>query len=276
MNIDTIFTFIFIIAVSCMSEAQETPQSNTNAPYAFLTYGDPTIQFIEEPKPPVVSENPTLSPQFWAQLGLSYAHVQYTQTLQQFSDLSFYKDSFPAGQVFAGAWLHHHWGAEAYYKTNHGSIKSTPQVEVLNGDYRIQSIGAEILYRQKPLLLEQKSETFFKLGIHQHDFPYLRAVSPILVEKITSSIRTVSLGIETHCQIDDGWRVESSLRYQYPFNSDITAQFTVDGSIGALYRFPKHSSLGFFWTGEWHEYKYSGIFQNLFISTFDLRLGVEF
>ncbi|MBY0384272.1 hypothetical protein K2X05_03860 [bacterium] len=276
MNIYKIFAFIFFIVVSQVTKAQNTPQTPTSDPSVVLTYGEPSIRLIEKPKLPVASKNPTLSPQFWAQVGLSYTYVQYAQTLPQYSDLSFYKDSIPAWQLHAGAWFHYHWGLEAYYKTNDGTIRSTPILEIRNGDYRIQSIGAEILYRQKPLLLEQKSETFFKLGIHQHDFPFLKAVSPIFVERVNSSIRTVSLGVETHCQMDEQWRFESWLRYHYPLNSDITPQFTIDGSIGALYRLPKYTSLGVFWTGEWHKYKYSGIFQNIFQSTFDFRLGVEF
>ncbi len=292
MHLNTLIAFYLLLFSPLVARSQVEVLYNQKTHF---TYGEPNIRFVEKEPLPVQSENSTLSPRFWAQLGLGITQARYAQSLPQFMDLSFSDNSQgPTLQLQAGGWLHYNWGIEAYYKNNPAEITGSSSLIVQNGKYNVQSVGIEALWRKYPLLLEQKSETFFKVGIHQHDLPFLIALTPLIISRELNSVRTLSFAAETHCAVNSQWRVETWLRYQHPFtagsenggNLDITPNFTIDGSVGALYRFPNFTTIGFFWTGEWHDYNYKYVndslnlnfsgYQNLFQSTFDLKMGVEF
>ncbi len=222
------------------------------------------------------SENPVLSPQYWARLGAGISQSEYAQSMPQFVDISVSDNLGPTLILEAGAWWSWHWGVDAYFRNTPGEIISSPFTEVQNGHYNFRRAGIEILYRSHPLKKERNKETFLKLGIHQHDLPFLSPVTPVVLSQRTNRIRTFGLGIEHHRAITETWRLEGFLRYQYPYTSGVTPHFTVDGSLGVVHRLPDNWSVSLFWTGEWHDYKYEAGYQNLFQSNFDLRVGVEF
>ncbi len=225
---------------------------------------------------PAQSENPTLSPQYWMRLGLGVTQSRYTQSVPQFVDIAVTDDLGPTLHFDFGAWWSWHWGMDAYFKNTPGVFKSSVATEVQNGNYDFRRAGIEVLYRTHPLFQKQRKENFLKLGIHQHDLPFLTPVTNVILSQHNSRVRTVGFGVEHHRKLSSSWRLESFLRYQYPFTSGVTPHFTMDGAFGLVHHLPHNWLVSIFWTGEWHDYKYENGYQNLFQSNFDLRAGVEF
>lgn len=236
----------------------------------------------EEPAPesiterPAHSEDPTLSPQHWARLGLGATQSRYTQSVPQFVDVNVSDNLGPTFHLDGGAWWSWHWGAQAYFKNTPGEFKASSSTDVQNGKYNFRRAGIEALYRSHPLKETQNKETFLKLGIHQHDLPFLVPVTSVVLAEQMSRVRTIGFGLEHRREIVHTWRLEGSLRYHYPYTSGVTPHLTLDGSLGVLHHFSNNWTASVFWTGEWHDYKYETGYQNLFQSTFDLRTGVEF
>jgi hypothetical protein len=201
---------------------------------------------------------------------------QYSQSVPQFVDIAISDDLGPTLHFDGGAWWSWHWGMDAYFKNTPGTFKSSTATEVQNGNYSFRRAGIEVLYRAHPLYEKQHKETFLKLGLHQHDLPFLIPVSPVILRQQNSRVRTVGFGIEHHRELAERWKLEGFLRYQYPYTSGVTPHFAMDGALGVVHRLPSHWTVSVFWTGEWHDYKYETGYQNLFQSNFDLRTGVEF
>jgi hypothetical protein len=225
---------------------------------------------------PAFSEKPDFSPQYKVRFGAGVTQSRYAQTVPQFVDIGISDDLGPTLHFDAGAWMSWHWGLETYFKNTPGEFKSSPATEVKDGNYSFRRAGLELLYRSHPVFKKQRKEHFLKLGLHQHDLPFLRPVSNVTLQQQHSRVRTVSFGFEHHRDLKQGWRLESFLRYQYPYTTGVTPHLALDGSVGVLRHFQNHWILSIFWTGEWHDYKYETGYQNLFQSTFDLRTGVEF
>lgn len=225
---------------------------------------------------PAHSENPRFSPQYWTHVGAGVTQSQYRQSVPQFVDIGISDDLGPTLYFDAGAWWGWHWGMDAYFKNTPGVFKSSLATEVQHGDYNFRRAGIEALYRSHPLYGKQRKETFLKLGIHQHDLPFLKPVNILTLQEQTSRVRTVGFGFEHHRKINEGWKVEGFLRYQYPLTSGVTPHLTMDGAMGLVRSWSNHWTLSLFWTGEWHDYRYESGYQNLLQSNFDLRTGVEF
>lgn len=235
-----------------------------------------SAQQIEIAPRPANSESPTLSPQSWARIGAGVTQARYAQSVPQFADIAMSDDLGPSLHFDAGRWWSWHWGANAYFKNTPGVFKSSAATEVQQGNYNFRRAGIEVLYRTHPVFEEQRTETFLKLGIHQHELPFLTPVSTVILRQQTSRVSTLGVGAEHHRNLAAHWRLETFLRYQYPFTSGVTPHFTMDGALGLVHHLPHNWLLAVFWTGEWHDYKYETGSQNLFQSTFDLRAGVEF
>jgi hypothetical protein len=197
--------------------------------YLFVFLLSAQVTFAQESatpeERPAHSENPSLSPQYWAHLGAGVTQSQYSQSVPQFVDIAISDDLGPALHFDAGAWWSWHWGMNAYFKNTPGTFKSSSATEVQNGSYNFRRAGLEVLYRTHPLFEGQRKETFLKLGLHQHDLPFLTPVTPVVLSQQNSRVRTVGFGIEHHRELADRWKLEGFLRYQYPYTSGVTPHF---------------------------------------------------
>jgi hypothetical protein len=245
--------------------------------FAFLTSqkaaAQPTTEDADHST--VKSENPSLSPQYWARFGAGATQSRYSQSVPLFEKIEV-SDDVLTFNLQAGAWFHRHWGVSTYFSDTQGEFKNTAVTDVQNGNYHFRRTGIELLYRKHPLLEKQRNETFLKFGFHQHDLPFLAPVNPVVLTQKNSRVRTIGVGVEHHRKIQEWWRLESWLRYQYPNTSGITPQLVLDAAVGVVRTFANHWSVSLFWTGEWHDYKYETGYQNIFQSNYDLRIGVEF
>ncbi len=296
--------FISLILMSTAVEAanqaitQVPPENTAIKPRMVnVSYGDPRINIIEEAEEPSYSshsEAPLFSPLVWAQLGVGVSHMSYAQSIPNYFHLGVNNDQGPTWSGRVGGWLHAQWGLQAEYRSIPAEIKSSRTMQMLNGDFHIERIGMELLYRAHPATVDQVWDCALKLGIHQHDFPLLVPVNNVILSRQLNSVRSLSVGVSSHKRIAEQWRVEGSARYLHPLTAqsdpgalfELTPHFSADAVFGILYRTLNYKSIGLYAMAEWYDYayNYSGGqynatihgYQNIFLTTLELRMGVEF
>jgi hypothetical protein len=246
-----------------------------------------------------VREKPWESSGWWAWAGIGENYVDNSQSLGV-GVARYYQVYGPSQYFEAGYRSKGGIGAVLTYKSTPGKInitqnKSDSAYPLDNDRYRWTAISAEAMTRglSKFTLLEGPIYYGLRAGLQDHRTPFLVVnEEEATIELKMNSMTTASFGGYAEW-MRKKWTYHWLMRYQLPFSSSspgassfaITPIFAFDGSVGAAYNISQQIKLGFFWYGQWHQYKYnyaradlttnSGS-QSLFYSNIDVRLGVDF
>lgn len=228
---------------------------------------------------------------FWAWVGIGVNYTSSSQSVEGFSELEFGRIKGPSTMLRAGFYVTDHAGLELGFKNTPGEAKSSESITVNDGDYNWLTMSAEALYR--PTAAAKHSEWTWRLGLQQHQMPFLFAEGVNEVSMVDTSMTNLSLGFEYKKQLKKRLRFEWLMRYQYPvatsnteaMNFKVSPNVGFDGSIGTAYQLSENTFIGVYWYGQYHDFDFkyqapstaevSGR-QSLFFTNFDLRLGMEF
>ncbi|KYG67267.1 hypothetical protein AZI86_09695 [Bdellovibrio bacteriovorus] len=228
---------------------------------------------------------------FWAWAGLGVNYTSSSQTVEGFSELEFGRIKGPSTMLRAGFYVSDNAGLELGFKNTPGEAKSSESITVNDGEYNWLTMSAEALYR--PVEKVKHSEWTWRLGLQQHQMPFLHVDGANEVSMVETSMTNLSLGFEYKKQLKKRLRLEWLMRYQYPIaasnnegtNFKVSPTVSFDGSLGTAYQLSENTFIGVYWYGQYHDFDFkyqtpstaevSGR-QSLFFTNFDLRLGMEF
>jgi hypothetical protein len=248
---------------------------------------------VEEPLPVTPKVNAGLVNDFWIWAGAGVNFTNYSQTVPGFSTVNFGRIKAPTQIFRAGFFFDDHLGLDLSYKNTPGEVTGGSSISVSNGRYDWKTLSAEILYRPANFEDDKRNEWLWRLGAQQHQMPFIVPLTANSISIEKNNMTALSAGVEYRKFTRKKVRVEAMLRYQQPIGSsagvgssfDIKPKMTFDGSLGAAYELKPNMFLGAYWYGQYSsfnfDYKsnngtsYSGS-QNLFMTSFDIRLGVEF
>ncbi len=233
---------------------------------------------------------------FWLGFGANF--ISSAQTDTDGTDLSF--QSTPSASHFlkVGGFVSKDIpGLEFSYKQSPGSVASSSDVSVINGQYRWETFASEALFLVRedefdPAKLDKTVTA--RLGIQHHFIPYFATQPSGSVDVRRNSVTNASLGFELVLGAKHKVRYEFLGRYQYPIVSaadggntfSVTPKFAFDGSIGIASNLNKNMILGAYWYGQWNQYGFSYYDkvnstsnsgrQSLFYTNMEIRLGYIF
>lgn len=265
-------------------ETAEPPQMKQ--PPASLALDEPPESSPPTSPHPPATHEPALVKDFWIWIGAGVNYSTYSQTVPGFSSVSFGRIKGPSQMAHAGFLLSPEYGVDLGYKSTPGEATAGTTISVAGGAYNWKTMSAEMLYQPKNTWL-------WRLGIQQHQLPFIIPLAANSIEVRESNLTAASVGVEYRKLTRGNVRVEATLKYQYPISSSanvgtsfhLKPKLTFDGSLGAAYEVRKNYFLGVYWYGQYHSYAFDyrtssgGSFsgsQNLFFSNLELRMGVEF
>ncbi len=277
-----------------IAEADESTGEieSTNYVERKLAHIKPGALRQKEPEGPLV-----IIPEFWLWAGAGYNFVNFTQKVNNFSDLNYQSLKGPGFFLSGGAFITEKIGFETSYKEALGEFNDTK-----NGGgvfpYKWKIFSLEALYRgslnhreKKEGYYQRGSQWMWRLGFQQHLVPFLNVpnFSALTVERNENSILMAHGGASYFYSASKRIRYEAMMRYQHPLSSsgnsasfEVSPQFAFDGSLGVSYKFSELFSMGAYWYGQWHKFQYTydgGAMtgeQDIFFTNFDLRLGIEY
>jgi hypothetical protein len=230
---------------------------------------------------------------FWIWAGTGVNFTNYSQTVPGLSTVNFGRISIPSQVFRAGFFFDDNFALDLAYKNSPGEVSGGSTIAVSNGHYAWKTMSAEILYRPTNFDAGKKSEWLWRAGVQQHEMPFIVPLTANSISIEKNSMTALSAGVEFRKFTRKRVRVEAMLRYQQPISSsaDVGTSFEVkpklnfDGSLGAAYELKPNMFLGAYWSGQYSSFKFdykntggtsfSGS-QNLFMTNFDIRLGMEF
>lgn len=248
---------------------------------------------IEPPKVITALAQSEPSTDLWLWFGSGVNFTSYSQSMSEFSDVSFGKINTPS-QVFQGGFFFDdNLALSMTYRNTPGKIEGGLTTVVENGSYEWKTMIAEVLYRSVKSNREEKNaEWIWSLGIQHHQMPFIVPLTANTLSIQSNSTAKLSLGTKYQKLTTKKIRIETYLGFQHPVSSSaevgtsfkLSPKYTFDGSIGAAYEFKPHIYLGLYWYGQYfnNEFSYTNngsLFsgsQKLFFTNFDVRLGVEF
>jgi len=235
---------------------------------------------------------------FYIWMGLGTNFLSLTQTDTDGSDLNFQSTPKTSHFLKVGGFVSKDLpGMELSYKYSPGSVSSSTEVSVINGQYSWETLSAETLFviREDSFDPAKLDKTLTaRLGVQQHFTPYFATQPSGSVEVRRNSITNASLGFELILGAKHTVRYEFLGRYQYPIASaggggntfSVSPKFAFDGSVGIAGRLSKNLFLGAYWYGQWNQYSFSYYDkansisnsgrESLFYTNFELRLGYVF
>lgn len=253
---------------------------------------------ILQPKPTPIGKPQNMGPQdivvkdFWTWIGTGVNFTTYSQSVPGLSTVNFGRIKSPSLMFHSGFFFDDQFGLDLGYRITPGQAESGSSISVQNGDYEWKTLSAETIFRPSSATEAQKSEWLWRLGLQQHEMPFIVPLTANSIKVSSNSMTALSAGVEYKKLTKKNIRIETLLRYQHPIASssevgssfNLSPQFTFDGSVGAAYQLRSSAFLGVYWCGQYHSYKFdytnnSNSFsgkQSLFNSNVDLRLGVEF
>lgn len=276
-------------------KGEVTAKDTTGVPTAELN-SQPAQESLNQHTPvPYLQNSPRtnlLTNNFWIWVGAGVNFTSYSQTVPGTSTINFGKIKSPSQVFRAGFFLDDQWGLDLGYNVTPGKAESGSSISVQNGDYEWKALSAETIYRPGSASDTKKSQWLWKLGVQQHEMPFIVPLSANSIKISSNNMTALTAGLEYRKITSKNLRLETMLRYQLPLASSseegasfsLSPELTFDGSVGAAYELTPHVFLGVYWYGQYHSYKFdykhnansfSGD-QSLFYSNFDLRLGVEF
>jgi hypothetical protein len=248
----------------------------------------------DEQVSPIQSKVDTgLMKDFWIWAGMGVNYTDYSQTVPGFSTVNFGRINAPSQVVRAGFFFDENFALDLAYRNSPGEVSGGSSIKVSNGSYSWKTMSAEILYRPTNFDEKKKSEWLWRLGVQQHQMPFLIPLAANSLSVGKNSMTSLSAGVEYRKFTSKKVRVEAMLRYQQPISSsaeggtsfDVKPKLNFDGSFGAAYELKPNMFLGAYWSGQCSNFNFdykdtngtvfSGT-QNLLMTNFDIRLGVEF
>ena len=244
---------------------------------------------ITPDKPPAAAKRIRL----WAGLGGTYQN--FSQTSEGATDLKFQTMQAPAIVARGGYWGKQ-WGLDFYFRDAPGKITADTPLTVQTDSYHWRTMEAKGLYQfdrgPKSRIGGLASQWQLRFGFQQHDAPFLQIQSGNVVSLDKANLTMATLGTGLLLNQEQGWSYEFALSLQQGLTAggpgtDFKASslFGYEAQIGAAYKISPAWRLGIFSYTQSLSYAYSfrtenGIpkagKQNLFYTTFDLRLGYEF
>lgn len=233
---------------------------------------------------------------FWLGFGANF--ISSAQTDIDGTDLSF--QSTPSASQFlkVGGFVSKNLpGLEFSYKHSPGSVASSSDVTVVNGQYHWETFSSESLFllREDEFDSSKLDKTLTaRLGIQHHFIPYFSTAPSGTVDVRRNSVTNASFGVELILGAKHKVRYEFLGRYQYPIAAaggggntfSVTPKFAFDGSVGIASHLTKNIFMGAYWYGQWNQYSFTYYNkvnstsnlgrQSLFYTNFELRLGYIF
>ena len=230
-------------------------------------------------------------PDYWMWAGAGFNLVRFGQDSDVDSAALFQSFNGPSLYLEAGASFDKH-AATVTYKNTPGIIdNSSNGQEPFGYDWQTISLEGHYLFGSPFLDGGRTSRWTARYGFHYHTIPLLDVSDD--GQDLSSSSRdfiTLGLGGGYSYIFSEKLAFEIFMKYQYPFSSGGSNEFSVssdisfDGSLGVMYRLSKWTRFGAFWYGQWHIFGFTTT-QNdsetngsldIFYSNFDLRMSFDF
>lgn len=238
------------------------------------------------------TKNDEQSKTVWLSLGAGVSFSSLAQDVPGSSELNVGKFSAPFLFLEIGAWLTKAFGFEFSYQSLPGKVLSSASLEVSKEEYIWKTMSAELNYRMS--YLSSDSEWIFKLGLQQHEIPFLHPQSASEISLFENSMTTASIGLQYRRRLGLQTYFEGLIRYQHPVHTtsvtnsmiEVKSPLILDGEVGATYCLNQNLSVGGYWSVQYLSYRYqfsessSDPAQNgkqtLMQSNLNLRLRWEF
>jgi hypothetical protein len=240
-------------------------------------------------KPPAAAKRFRL----WAGAGWTYQSLN--QSAVGSSDLKFQTVQAP-GIVARGGYWGERWGLDFYFRDAPGKIEADRPLTVQTDTYHWRTMEAKGLYQfdrnAKSRIFGLASQWQVRFGAQVHETPFVEIDPSNNVTLENNSFTMGTLGVGLLLGQEQAWSYEFALGIQQPVsakgpgtNFKASSAFGYEAQLGAAYKFAPNWRLGAFSYTQSLSYAYeyqnlAGLLktgkQNLFYTTFDLRLGYEF
>ena|GEM_PF-4925677 len=244
---------------------------------------------ISQAKPPAAAKKVRL----W--FGAGFTYQSDSQTTTGSPDLNFSTVQAP-GLVARGGYWGDKLGVDFYFRDAPGKIEADAPLQVQETSYHWQTMEAKGLYQfdrgpgSRIGGLPSQWQLRFGANLQQVPFFDIDNSNVVTIQENTLTMATLGGGLLLGQEQDWSW--EFALGIQYPISAKgqgksftISSPFAYEAQIGAAYKLAPNWRLGVFSYTQSLAYDYefendTGTIktgkQNLFYTTFDLRLGYEF
>jgi hypothetical protein len=246
-------------------------------------------QKVSENKPPAAAKKIRL----WGGLGFTYQSDSQTTTGSP--DLNFKTVQAP-GIVARGGYWGDRWGIDFYFRDAPGKIEAEAPFTVKTDSYHWRTMEAKGLYQfdrgPNSRIAGQPSQWQLRFGSQLQQIPFFDISNTNAVSIREHSLTTATLGVGLLLGQERDWSWEFALGLQYPMSASgqgnafkVSSASGYEAQIGAAYKFAPNWRMGVFSYTQSLAYQYQFLNdagtlkegrQNLFYTTFDLRLGYEF
>ncbi len=244
---------------------------------------------VSPDKPPAAAKQIRI----WVGLGGTYQN--YLQSSDSAADLKFQTVQAPALVARGGYWGKR-WGLDFYFRDAPGKVIADAPLLIETDSYHWRTLEAKGLYQfdrgPKSRISGLASQWQLRFGVQQHETPILQIQNGNLLSLDKSVLIMATLGAGLLLNQEQEWSYECALSLQQGLSSrgpgtdfKATSLLGYEAQIGAAYKISPAWRLGIFSYTQSLAYSYSyqngsgnlktGM-QNLFYTTFDLRLGYEF
>jgi hypothetical protein len=222
--------------------------------------------------------------------GLGFTRQTYSQSTSGASDLAFQTMQAP-GITLRGGYWGDRWGLDFYFRDAPGKIEADAPFKVQSDSYHWRTLEAKGLYQfertANSRLMGLPSQWQLRFGTQFHQIPFLEIDNTSTISVSDQNVTTATLGVGLLLAQEQDWSYEFALGLQRPLSASLTISSPVafEAQLGAAFKFAPNWRLGVFsYTQSMsHSYQFqtsNGLTrsgqQNLFYTTFDLRLGYEF
>lgn len=195
-------------------------------------------------------------------LGLGFNYVKYNQTRSNFdTDLNFETFKWPSSFWDLSVLVWGPLGLTLSYKNTPGSVSPTSGYTFTKTDYQWITQTIEATYFPESWKGKAFGQNYIfglRVGGNQQSLPTIWRVKSKEFRFENTKLVMPSVGAQVTLALQK-WRFELGLRYQLPQSTtttEITSPFSFDGSIGLYRMFAKNYLTGFFWYGQWIDYKF--------------------
>ena len=238
-----------------------------------------------------------LLPRWWINFGIGISYNYFRQITQGYHTGSLTSLDLPQWTFRSGGLFTENSGIDIIYKQIPGTIRNKTSGTLITESYLWKTLSFEYLSIQKNIhfLGKKGDEIYWRFGLQHHDFISVIPRTPNDLEFtiLPTGITNLSLGSEYRLILNPKSRAEILLRYQHPFigtvktfgdEFSVAPKFSLDGSIGYVYKINNIYSLGSHWFGQFQYFDFKYLREKdmykgseLFFNTsFDLNFGFEF
>ncbi|WP_413289917.1 SH3 domain-containing protein [Bdellovibrio sp. HCB337] len=272
-------------------------QSGKNATKTFLVSVDVSVKKeevktttkVSAKKPPAAGKKVRI----WTGLGFTYQ--SNNQTTEGSPTLEFKTMQAPGIMWRAGYWGDQ-WGLDFYFRDAPGTIQADAPFQIQQSTYHWRTTEAKGLYQiprtSRSRIWGLPSQWQIRFGTQIHQVPFMDIDNSNVVTIRDHTLTMATLGVGLLLGQERNWCYEFAFSPQLPISASghgdsfsISTKLAYEAQIGAAYKLAPNWRLGVFSYVQSLSYSYnfqksgSGAKtgeQNLFYTTFDLRLGYEF